>query len=179
MHQGFDMKLCLKCETPHEKSGKYCCRSCANSRVFSETAIEKKRSKSKEFWSQFDVAGRKAHHKEKMLKYDFDEHQRKVQEANLKNSWDRPYEEMQHGSLRKRLLHERNNTCEECGCKGEYNGKPLSLELEHVDGNRNNNKIENLKILCPNCHSQTPTFRGRNVRLRNLAKRNIPREQSR
>jgi hypothetical protein len=104
-----------------------------------EELIEKKRSKSKEFWSQFDVAGRKAHHKEKMLKYDFDEHQRKVQEANLKNSWDRPYEEMQHGSLRKRLLHERNNTCEECGCKGEYNGKPLSLELEHVDGNNRNN----------------------------------------
>jgi len=172
------MKLCLRCETPHEKSGKYCCRSCANSRVFSETAIEKKRVKSLEFWSQFDEQGRKDHNKEKMLKYDFVAHQKKVQETNLKTSWNRPYESMHHSALRKRILHERNNTCEECGCKGEYNGKPLSLELEHVDGNSKNNKIENLKILCPNCHSQTPTFRGRNVRLRNLAKRNIPENPS-
>jgi len=167
------MKVCPKCNTEHEKSGKYCCRSCANSRVFSDVAIEKKRNKSLNFWSQFDEAGRKQQHKEKMLKYDFVAHQKKVQEANLKTSWDRPYEEMHHGALRKRLLHERNYTCEECRCGNEYNGKPLSLELEHIDGNKLNNKIENLKILCPNCHSQTPTFRGRNVRLRNLAKRNI------
>ena len=167
------MKVCPKCSKEHELNGKFCSRTCANSRVFSESAIEKKREKSLEFWSQFDEQGRKDHNKEKMLKYDFVAHQKKVQEANLKTSWDRPYEEMHHGALRKRLLHERNYTCEECGCGNEYNGKPLSLELEHIDGVRHNNKIENLKILCPNCHSQTPTFRGRNVRLRNLAKRNI------
>ena len=41
------MKVCPKCNTEHEKSGKYCCRSCANSRVFSDSALEKKRNKSK------------------------------------------------------------------------------------------------------------------------------------
>jgi len=87
------MKVCPKCNTEHKKSGIYCCRSCANSRVFSDTAIEKKRNKSLNFWSQFDKQGRKNHNKEKMLKYDFVAHQKKVQEANLKTSWDRPYEE--------------------------------------------------------------------------------------
>jgi 5-methylcytosine-specific restriction endonuclease McrA len=169
-----DTKLCPKCNKEHSLNGKFCSRTCANSRVFSESAIEKKRIKALKFWAGFDEQGRKEHNKEKMLKYDFVAHQKKVQDANLKTSWSRPYEEMHHGALRKRLLHERNYTCEECGCGNIYNGKPLSLELEHIDGDRLNNKIENLKILCPNCHSQTPTFRGRNVKLKNLARKNIP-----
>ena len=166
------MKICPKCNTEHSLTGVFCGRKCSNSRVFSAEAIEKKRIKSSNFWAQFSPEGRKEFNKEKMAKYDFVGHQKKVQEANLKTSHSRPYEEMHHGSLRKRLLQERNNTCEECGVGNEYNGKPLSLELEHIDGNSKNNKIENLKILCPNCHSQTPTFRGRNVKLRNLAKKN-------
>lgn len=41
--------------------------------------------------------------------------------------------------------------------------KPLSLQLDHIDGNHYNNKYENLRLLCPNCHSQTETFCGRNL----------------
>lgn len=164
------MKICPKCNSEHDKSGKYCCRSCANSREFSEASIEKKRNKSKEFWLQFDEEGRKAHHKEKMALYDFDEHQRKVQEKNRARAWSIPYEEMSHASARKRLLVERNHTCEECGTGNIYNGKPLSLELDHIDGNNKNNKIENLRILCPNCHSQTPTHRSKNIRFKRLNK---------
>ena len=174
VHRKCDMKLCPKCDTQHEKAGKYCCRSCANSRTFTAETNEKKSVSNLTFFAGLTPEERKARHHEAMKLYDFAEHQQKVQIANLKTSHSRPYEEMGHGSVRKRLLIERNYTCEECGCSNEYNGKPLSLELEHVDGNSKNNKIENLKILCPNCHSQTPTFRGRNVRLRNLAKRNIP-----
>ena len=103
-----------------------------------------------------------------MKLYDFDAHQKKVQEANRKREWSKPYEEMSHTSVRKRLLHERNHTCEECGTGNEYNGKPLSLELDHKDGNSKNNKIENLRILCPNCHSQTPTHRSKNIKYKRL-----------
>lgn len=51
--------------------------------------------------------------------------------------------------------------CNICGINN-WQGKPIVLELEHKDGNRNNNNLDNLVLLCPNCHSQTYTFRGRN-----------------
>jgi len=162
------MKICSKCNAKHEKSGKYCCRSCANSRVFSEAALEKKRNKSLNFWSQFDELGRKEHSKEKMLKYDRELADKRRSETLLQQSRSRPYEEMSHGALRKRMLVERNFTCEGCGIGNEYNGKPLTLELDHYDGNNQNNKYENLRILCPNCHSQTPTYRGKNTKLKRL-----------
>lgn len=57
--------------------------------------------------------------------------------------------------------------CEECGIT-EWNGKELVFHLDHIDGNKKNHLLDNLKILCPNCHSQTPTFAGRNVRLKRL-----------
>ena len=62
--------------------------------------------------------------------------------------------------LKKRLIKAgmKQNICEECGIR-EYNGKHLECELDHIDGNRTNHNIDNLKMLCPNCHSQTHTFR--------------------
>lgn len=52
--------------------------------------------------------------------------------------------------------------CSDCGIV-DYNGKPITLEVDHKDGNHNNNTIKNLRLLCPNCHSQTPTYKNRNV----------------
>jgi DNA-directed RNA polymerase subunit RPC12/RpoP len=48
--------------------------------------------------------------------------------------------------------------CDECGNTGVYNNKPLTLQLDHHNGIRNDHRISNLRWLCPNCHSQTPTF---------------------
>lgn len=51
--------------------------------------------------------------------------------------------------------------CAICGTK-EWNGKTLSLELDHINGINNDNRLENLRFLCPNCHSQTTTYGSRN-----------------
>lgn len=51
--------------------------------------------------------------------------------------------------------------CSECGNTGGHNGKPLTLQLDHINGSPTDNRIENLRFLCPNCHSQTPTYAGR------------------
>ncbi|TMK40735.1 MAG: hypothetical protein E6G56_06505 [Actinobacteria bacterium] len=67
--------------------------------------------------------------------------------------------------LKKRLLAAglKAGTCEECGI-GEWRGRPLSLALHHVNGKRHDNRLENIELLCPNCHSQTDTYAGRNPR---------------
>lgn len=51
--------------------------------------------------------------------------------------------------------------CEKCGQDDMWCGEYLSLHLEHINGNNRDNRMENLKILCPNCHSQTSTFAGK------------------
>ncbi len=53
------------------------------------------------------------------------------------------------------------NACEESGIS-EWQGKPLSIQLDHRNGRRNDHRLENLRTLRPNCHSQTPTFGARN-----------------
>lgn len=64
----------------------------------------------------------------------------------------------------RRYFQENIQCCESCGQGQTWNGKNLTLEIDHTDGNRKNNKRSNLKYLCPNCHSQTPTFRAKNIK---------------
>lgn len=52
--------------------------------------------------------------------------------------------------------------CEDCGCPPVWNGKPLTLEADHKNGNNTDNRKENLRFLCLNCHSQTDNFRSKN-----------------
>lgn len=64
--------------------------------------------------------------------------------------------------LKRRLLAiGRKEQCEECGLKKQWQGKAISLQLDHINGIPNDNRLENLRFLCPNCHSQTETFAGR------------------
>ena len=76
-----------------------------------------------------------------------------------------------------RLLKERlieNNyleyMCVWCKNKDVWNNKELTLQMDHIDGKRTNQKLENLRILCPTCHSYTHTFRGKNIKSRNIVK---------
>lgn len=69
------------------------------------------------------------------------------------------------GQFKNALLFERGHRCECCKLT-EWLGKPITLELEHSDGIKTNNTRENLKLLCPNCHSQTPTWRRKKSSLR-------------
>lgn len=65
--------------------------------------------------------------------------------------------------LKSRLLREglKERRCECCGLE-EWQGKPIPLELHHINGDNHDHRIENLSMLCPNCHALTDTYRGRN-----------------
>ena len=54
--------------------------------------------------------------------------------------------------------------CSECGNIGEWNGKKLSLQLEHINGIHDDNRLNNLTFLCPNCHTQTKTYGGKSLK---------------
>jgi hypothetical protein len=71
------------------------------------------------------------------------------------------------GHLRARLLKAglKEERCEECGLD-EWQGQPLRVTLHHVNGDPYDNRLDNLAFLCPNCHSQTPNFGGRNGHVR-------------
>ena len=64
-------------------------------------------------------------------------------------------------SRKKFLLKKNGLKCNVCNRK-TWNKKPIPIELDHIDGNHQNNSESNLRLICPNCHAQTPTYKNRN-----------------
>jgi len=68
-------------------------------------------------------------------------------------------------TLKHRLIKELKweHICKICNLK-EWNSKPIPLEIDHINGIHNDNRIENLQFICPNCHAQTDTYKGKNIK---------------
>ena len=77
-------------------------------------------------------------------------------------------------TLRKYLIYKFGEKCSECGQLPIHNNKPLTLQLDHLDGNSDNNFPKNIRLLCPNCHTQTSTYgsKGHGNRYKKETKRN-------
>jgi MerR HTH family regulatory protein len=65
-------------------------------------------------------------------------------------------------ALKNYLLDTRGHRCEVCGIT-EWMGRPAPLELDHRNGNPLNNQLDNVRLICPNCHAQTATYKGKNM----------------
>lgn len=74
----------------------------------------------------------------------------------------RTWEQLKKYQRKPRLISERGHRCEICG-NIEWRNQPIALELDHIDGNNENNDKSNCRLICPNCHAQTSTYKGRNI----------------
>lgn len=155
------MNKCKKCGKDFEPVKglvNYCSLECRNSRSWSEEDKKKKsisakssekvmivnRNRPEDYWKKIGEI-RKENHRKQILESD--------------------YKDLSFESLRFRILYEQENKCNKCGLD-EWLGQDLVLELEHKDGNNKNNNRDNLEMICPNCHSLTETWRGRNKKER-------------
>jgi 5-methylcytosine-specific restriction endonuclease McrA len=145
----------IKCENdanPNLGTGRYCSRSCSNSRNHSEETINKIR----EGVLRTD-AKRGPLNEESLAKWksSISNHYKKLNES-------KPFDELGLRPKRAFIFNEQGGQCLQCGL-AEWQGEPIALELDHINGDRLNNTRDNLRLLCPNCHSLTETWRGRNI----------------
>lgn len=73
--------------------------------------------------------------------------------------------------LKRKLLKSEilEDKCYKCGIADTWQGEPIALHIHHINGDRTDNRVKNLTILCPNCHSQTPNYGGKNIKKRKSA----------
>lgn len=168
-------KKCLCCDeelTFEQRRNKFCSSSCAATynnigRIRSTSSKEKTSAGVKKFWDTVSLDYR-IEYKNKLT----NNNRSPERIEKTKTFWNNKilnsdFNELSIERKKKYLLLE-NNCCRRCGLN-EWQGEKLILELEHVDGNTNNNLKENLTLLCPNCHSLTHTWRGRNKSLNKVS----------
>jgi len=148
---------CKKCKCEHDGSfgsGRFCSRACANSRVFSEQSKKKKSDANKKRVRENGKWGA-------MLTPNTDESIKKCKRTWKKKLLLSNFESLNEWAKRKRVIIEQEYRCHKCKLD-EWMSEPIALEIEHLNGEHTDNRRENLIALCPNCHSLSVTWRGRN-----------------
>jgi 5-methylcytosine-specific restriction endonuclease McrA len=158
------MLQCLKCKMPHDglfASGKYCSRSCSNSRGPRTEHFKKLVSKKLTGVLPWN-AGKKLSddHKEKIAQSLVGISKSKItnEDVFIENS------SYARHLIKKRIIEHKliEYKCKCCGLTDIWNNKKISLQLDHINGVNDDHRLQNLRFLCPNCHSQQDTYASKN-----------------
>lgn len=155
--------ICGNCGNEHDGSfgsGRFCCMRC--SRAFS---TKSKRQEINDKVSQ-KLTGRTISdsHRESLKEgWKKTPVRRWKEKLDLQDLFVKGTKKVNNQHLKLRLISEgiKSDACECCGTGPTYNGRPLTLQVHHVNGDNTDNRIDNLQILCPNCHSQTENYSGK------------------
>lgn len=152
------MKICPRCNETHAKQGTYCSRTCANSRMHSEESNLKRSISLKQNYAK---TGRKpVGCKGRSIPAERLARREETRKANVREKYLKGLIK-DRATLKKIITDDNGYACDVCKID-KWLDKPLTLHLDHKDGNAGNNLPANLRMLCPNCHSQTETFGARN-----------------
>lgn len=138
----------------------FCSLKCRNSRVFTDKTKETKSEITKKLWATgifssvnwIEINNNKKT-KDKKAKTWIDKYKKKLING----------EKLHIQTIKKLLIEDIGNFCELCNTS-KWLDNPITLEVHHIDGNNKNNELQNLQILCPNCHSQTDNYRAKNIK---------------
>lgn len=136
-----EAKICIKCNKNNKLKGRHHCLNCTQKKCKNPDCEVYIIDKHKKYCSPQCCYDHRRAKKYKAIEF---------KEINSRKSV-------------KKYLIDKHNFCKSCGIGPEYNGQPLTLELEHIDGDSSNNSLDNVCLLCPNCHSQTDTYRAKNT----------------
>lgn len=165
---------CENCQLENDGkygSGRFCSSKCARSFATKNNRKEINEKVSKTLSKKFSCG--KITKPVGCFKKGYDPRRRKFTKKDrekailsTKTTWENyiqstSFEKLSRNVKKRIILQEQNRKCLLCGID-KWEGKLLNLQLDHIDGNRNNEKRENLRILCPNCHSITETYGGKN-----------------
>lgn len=163
-------KLCLYCGTPivyEKRENKFCGHICAAS--FNNKGIQRNKKKCKNIETKVEKCINTHYDKRHCVNCNIEitnkkycsskcqqEHRRKSKIDNFLTK------SILWKGTKKYLIEIRGHMCEICGNK-IWNDLDIPLELDHINGNSEDNRIENIRLICPNCHAQTPTYKNRNA----------------
>jgi len=150
------MNKCVNCSND-TKNPKFCCRSCSvtyNNKLSPKRIRQIKKCE----YCQKEFTCRNISKQKHCNKQCLEAHKNYIVESEgFPKSWNG------NRRIRKYFIHKYGNNCMICGQSGDdWNGKPMTLIVDHIDGKSNNNSLDNLRIVCPNCDSQLSTYKGRN-----------------
>lgn len=150
---------CINCNKNTENP-KFCCRSCGTS---FNNRVKPKRKKQTRFLKckncQKDFVWGRSRNKSYCDKNCYINYKANLIESTgqFTAAWNG------NKSIRNYLIKKHGNNCMICKQSADnWNGKPMTLIVDHIDGKADNYSVENIRIICPNCDSQLPTYKGRN-----------------